>query len=87
MQQSPTYIEALSELSKQGQPFVSVTMVEATGSTPQDAGAKMLGRRLWAESTEPSAAGKFEHHAIEHAKAMLLDRDRSLEIERWNLAA
>lgn len=36
------FIEKLAELSKGGGPFVSVTMVEAVGSTPQDAGSKML---------------------------------------------
>ena len=42
MPSSLPYIEALSELAKTGAPFVAVTMIEATGSTPQDAGARML---------------------------------------------
>ena len=36
------YIEKLAELATSGQPFVAVTLVEAVGSTPQDAGSKML---------------------------------------------
>ena len=36
------FIERLAELSASGVPFVCVTMVEALGSTPQDAGSKML---------------------------------------------
>ena len=78
------YIEALSELAATSQPFVSVTMVEATGSTPQDAGAKMLvdasGR---VHGTV--GGGKVEHHAIEFALQMLGDASRSREIVDWNL--
>ena len=36
------FVERLAELSQSGVPFVCVTMVEAVGSTPQDAGSKML---------------------------------------------
>ncbi|MDA8563690.1 xanthine dehydrogenase accessory protein XdhC, partial [Mariniblastus sp.] len=81
---SLSYIEALSELAATSQPFVSVTMVEATGSTPQDAGSKMLvdasGR---VHGTV--GGGKVEHRAIEFAKEMLSDVDRSREIVDWNL--
>jgi xanthine dehydrogenase accessory factor len=40
----PTHglVERLAELSQAGVPFVCVTMVQAIGSTPQDAGSKML---------------------------------------------
>ena len=81
---SLSYIEALSELAATKRPFVSVTMVEATGSTPQDAGSKMLvdasGR---VHGTV--GGGKVEHRAIEFAKEMLSDVDRSREIVDWNL--
>ena len=36
------FVEKLAELSAAGRPFVSVTLVETVGSTPQDAGTKML---------------------------------------------
>jgi xanthine dehydrogenase accessory factor len=36
------FVERLAEMSRSGVPFVCVTMVEAVGSTPQDAGTKML---------------------------------------------
>ena len=46
-----TFIETLAALAETGQPFVQVTLVEATGSTPQDSGSKMLvtenGLALW----------------------------------------
>ncbi|KAA1259526.1 XdhC and CoxI family protein [Rubripirellula obstinata] len=59
-------------------------MVEATGSTPQDAGSKMLvdaSGRLHGTV----GGGKVEHRAIEHAKELLLDLSRSRELVDWNL--
>ena len=79
-----SYIEALSDLAKAGKPFVSVTMVEATGSTPQDAGSKMLvdsSGRLHGTV----GGGKVEHRAIEYAKEILQDSSRSRELVDWNL--
>ncbi|QEG20762.1 xanthine dehydrogenase accessory protein XdhC [Mariniblastus fucicola] len=78
------YIEALSTLAVSGQPFVSVTMIEATGSTPQDAGSKMLVDES-GRVHGTVGGGKVEHQAIEHALAMLRDPARRLEIEHWNL--
>ena len=84
MPSSLPYIEALSELAATSRPFVSVTMVEATGSTPQDAGSKMLvdasGR---VHGTV--GGGKVEHRAIELSKEMLGDVGRTREIVNWNL--
>lgn len=84
MPNSLSYIEALSELAARSLPFVSVTMIEAKGSTPQDAGSKMLvdasGR---VHGTV--GGGKVEHRAIEFAQAMLKDTDRNREIVDWNL--
>ena len=64
------FVERLAELSRSGVPFVCVTMVEAVGSTPQDAGSKML---VTAEDliTGTVGGGRVEHKAIEHARAML----------------
>jgi xanthine dehydrogenase accessory factor len=36
------YVEKLAELDRQGQPFVSVTLIETIGSAPQERGTKML---------------------------------------------
>ena len=84
MSNSLPYIEALSELAATSRPFVSVTMVEATGSTPQDAGSKMLV----ADSGRVHGTvggGKVEHQAIEFAQEMLRDAGRNREIVDWNL--
>ena len=62
------FVERLAELSQSGVPFVCVTMVEAVGSTPQDAGSKML---VTADGlvTGTVGGGRVEHKAIEHARA------------------
>ncbi|HEY3394196.1 MAG TPA: xanthine dehydrogenase accessory protein XdhC [Lacipirellulaceae bacterium] len=64
------FVERLAELSRSGVPFVCVTMVEAVGSTPQDAGSKML---VTAEGlvTGTVGGGRVEHKAIEHARNLL----------------
>jgi xanthine dehydrogenase accessory factor len=64
------FVERLAELSRSGLPFVCVTMVEAVGSTPQDAGSKMLVTAAGLE-TGTVGGGRIEHKAIEHAESML----------------
>jgi xanthine dehydrogenase accessory factor len=79
------FIEKLAELSRGGGPFVSVTMVDAVGSTPQDAGTKML--------VEPSGlmfgtvgGGRVENQAIEFAQRMLREKDApATQLVEWNL--
>ncbi|MFK7766615.1 MAG: xanthine dehydrogenase accessory protein XdhC [Mariniblastus sp.] len=78
------HIEALSQLALAGDPFVVVTMVESTGSTPQDAGTKMLVDDSGLVHGTVGG-GKVEHRAIEYAQAMLQDPNRSREIVDWNL--
>jgi xanthine dehydrogenase accessory factor len=67
-----TFFEALNELAESGAPFVSVTVVDTMGSTPQDRGAKMLvtneGRAFGTVG-----GGKIEVRCIEQAKSMLAD--------------
>ncbi|HSP33727.1 MAG TPA: xanthine dehydrogenase accessory protein XdhC [Thermoanaerobaculia bacterium] len=68
----PTYFEALNELASSGRPFVSVTVVDTLGSTPQDRGSKMLvtsdGRYFGT-----TGGGKIEVRCIEEAKTLLGD--------------
>jgi xanthine dehydrogenase accessory factor len=79
------FIEKLAELSKGGAPFVSVTMVDAVGSTPQDAGTKML-----VDATGlvfgTVGGGRVENQAIEFAERMLVERDSPVtQLVEWNL--
>ena len=64
------FIEKLADLSRRGAPFVCVTLVEAIGSTPQDAGSKILvdasGLVLGTVG-----GGRIEQQAISQAQALL----------------
>jgi xanthine dehydrogenase accessory factor len=83
------FVERLAELSQSGVPFVCVTMVQAHGSTPQDAGSKMLvtaGELV----TGTVGGGRVEHKAIQHAQSILArptaDSRRPIaELLEWNL--
>jgi xanthine dehydrogenase accessory factor len=82
------FVERLAELSQSGVPFVCVTMVEAVGSTPQDAGSKML---VTAEGLVAGTVGggRVEHKAIQHAQEMLArptaDGPQPTAFVDWNL--
>jgi xanthine dehydrogenase accessory factor len=79
------FIEKLAELSKGGGPFVSVAMVDAVGSTPQDAGSKMLvdsGGLVFGTV----GGGRLENQAIEFAQQMLDANDLPpCHLVEWNL--
>jgi xanthine dehydrogenase accessory factor len=64
------FVERLAEMSRSGVPFVCVTMVEAVGSTPQDAGSKMLVTAQGLVSGT-IGGGRVEAKAIDVAKKML----------------
>lgn len=83
----PGYMQRYMELCDSGTPFVSVTMVQAVGSTPQDAGSKMLvtGKGLLYGTV---GGGRIEAKAIDHALAMLKDdKDNGsyTDFVEWNL--
>ena len=66
--QPPGFYEQLVNLEREGVGFVLVTLIEALGSTPQDAGAKMLvtatGRHMGTVG-----GGRVEARAISIAMA------------------
>ena len=64
------YIERLAELAASGAPFASVTLVDTVGSTPQDAGSKMLVTAAGLDMGTVGG-GRVEAKAIAHAQAML----------------
>ncbi len=80
------YVEKLAELDRLGQPFVSVTLIEAIGSTPQDAGSKMLVDRQGLVFGTVGG-GKVELKSLELAR-QLIERtgpvSGSVFVE-WNL--
>lgn len=67
-----TYFEALNELAASNVPFVSVTVVDTLGSTPQDRGSKML---VTSEGRYHGTVGggKIEARCVEEAKQLLAD--------------
>jgi xanthine dehydrogenase accessory factor len=81
------FVERLAELSQTGVPFVCVTMVEAVGSTPQDAGSKMLVTAKGL-AIGTVGGGRVELKAIEHAQAMLakpVGLAPITQLVEWNL--
>jgi xanthine dehydrogenase accessory factor len=78
-------IERLAEMAATGKPFVLVTLAEAVGSTPQDAGTKMLvdasGLRFGTVG-----GGRVEARAIAEAQAILADpAAKPCTLVEWNL--
>jgi xanthine dehydrogenase accessory factor len=78
-------IERLAELTAEAAPFVLVTLVEVTGSAPQDAGAKMLvdasGLRFGTVG-----GGRVEQAAIARARELLAAANPpACALVEWNL--
>jgi xanthine dehydrogenase accessory factor len=83
------YVERLAEFAASGQPFVSVTLVDAVGSTPQDAGSKMLVTAAGLDMGTVGG-GRVEAKAIQAAQAMLAQPARAAgqaaaRLVEWNL--
>jgi xanthine dehydrogenase accessory factor len=83
------FIEKLQELLDDNIPFVSVTMVDAQGSTPQDVGSKML---VTAEGLYYGTVGggKLEKKALDEALELLKSDSPAKETTRfvsWRLDA
>ena len=83
---SPTFYENLAALERAASPFVVVFLVEALGSTPQDAGAKML--------VTPSGlhggtvgGGRVEAQAIALAQELLALGETKPRFLNWSLKA
>ncbi len=77
------FIEKLAHLSNSGEPFVAVTLARAHGSTPQDAGSKMLVTMSGIHSGTVGG-GKVEAKAIGLAQEMLVGGER-VQLVEWNL--
>ena len=74
-----------TELAESSTPFVLVTLVEATGSTPQDTGAKMIVTAAGLD-TGTVGGGRVEAKAIDLAQTMLRDR-LPCQLHDWSLKA
>ena len=80
-----SWISALADLQQQGQPCVLVTIIEELGSTPRNAGSKMVvtADRIY----ETVGGGHLEFKAMELARDMLANRTQDTRLERFSLGA
>lgn len=79
------WIASLAELQRRGEPCVLVTLVEELGSTPRDAGAKML---VSADASLYSiGGGHLELRAIQIARELLASGAQAPRLERFSLGA
>ncbi|PZP22839.1 xanthine dehydrogenase accessory protein XdhC [Pseudomonas kuykendallii] len=79
------WINALADLQQQGEPCVLVTIIEERGSTPRNAGSKMVVTRE--RTFETIGGGHLEFKAMEMAREMLAARTQETRLERFSLGA
>ncbi|WP_287028423.1 xanthine dehydrogenase accessory protein XdhC [Pseudomonas sp. UBA6310] len=79
------WINALADLQQQGEPCVLVTIIEERGSTPRNAGSKMVVTRE--RIFETIGGGHLEFKAMEMAREMLAARTQETRLERFSLGA
>lgn len=80
-----SWISALADLQQRGEPCVLVTIIEERGSTPRNAGSKMVvtAERIF----ETIGGGHLEFKAMEIAREMLENRSQDTRLERFSLGA
>lgn len=79
------WISALAELQARGEPGILVTIIEELGSTPRNAGSKMV---VCAEHIHDTiGGGHLEYKAMQIAREMLASGTRQTRLERFNLGA
>ncbi|WP_346842133.1 xanthine dehydrogenase accessory protein XdhC [Metapseudomonas otitidis] len=80
-----SWINALAELQQRGEPSVLVTIIEERGSTPRNAGSKMVvtAERIY----ETIGGGHLEFKAMAIAREMLASGSRAPRLERFSLGA
>ncbi|AVO51277.1 xanthine dehydrogenase accessory protein XdhC [Ectopseudomonas mendocina] len=80
-----SWISALAELQDKGEACVLVTIIEERGSTPRNAGSKMVvtADRIF----ETIGGGHLEYKAMEMAREMLASRSQETRLERFSLGA
>ncbi|MBC3374544.1 xanthine dehydrogenase accessory protein XdhC [Pseudomonas sp. SWRI92] len=79
------WISALADLQDRGEPCVLVTIIEELGSTPRNAGSKMVISANQAFDT--IGGGHLEYKAMELARQMLASGQQNTHLERFSLGA
>ena len=79
------WISALADLQAQGEACVLVTIIEELGSTPRNAGSKMVvGAR---EIFDTIGGGHLEYEAMRIAREMLASGQQGPHLQRFSLGA
>ncbi len=79
------WINALADLQARGEPCVLVTIIEERGSTPRNAGSKMVVSTT--QLFDTIGGGHLEYKALHIARQMLAERRESPHLERFSLGA
>ena len=79
------WIDALADLQNQGEPCVLVTIIEELGSTPRNAGSKMVISAN--QSFDTIGGGHLEYKAMQIAREMLASGKQDTHLERFSLGA
>ena len=79
------WISALADLQTRGESCVLVTIIEELGSTPRNAGSKMVVSASQAFDT--IGGGHLEYKAMEIARRMLASGQQNTHLERFSLGA
>ena len=79
------WISALADLQQQGEACVLVTIIEERGSTPRNAGSKMVVSA--ARIFDTIGGGHLEYKAMEIAREMLASGSQQTRLERFSLGA
>ncbi|CAI8758364.1 xanthine dehydrogenase accessory protein XdhC [Pseudomonas sp. IT-P4] len=79
------WIDALADLQNRGEPCVLVTIIEELGSTPRNAGSKMVISAN--QSFDTVGGGHLEYKAMKIAREMLASGKQDTHLERFSLGA
>jgi xanthine dehydrogenase accessory factor len=79
------WIDALADLQNHSEPCVLVTIIEELGSTPRNAGSKMVISASQAFDT--IGGGHLEYKAMQIAREMLASGRQDTHLERFSLGA
>jgi len=79
------WIRALADLQQQGEPSVLVTIIQEQGSTPRNAGSKMLFSA--SQIFDTIGGGHLELEAMHIARDMLAARSLGPHVQRFSLGA
>lgn len=80
-----TWYEALNDCQQKGRSYVLVTVLLSAGSTPREAGCKMLV--TGEEQFDTIGGGHLEHEAIQTARELLVENQQAQKIVSYPLSS